>query len=118
MKIMLNNLPESLLLERDALELCIKAFCEVLQVEKIYLFGSHCQGTARPDSDVDLCVVAQGVDSQLKAAQTLRKSTRGIGRKPAFTLVPISVERLREKQENKDPFYLTILKEGVVIAQN
>ncbi len=116
MKIMLDKLPASLQSEKDVLGRCIVAFSGVLEIEKIYLFGSHCRGGSQLGSDVDLCIVAQNVESQFKVAQALRKSTRGINRKPAFTLVPISVERLKEKQEKRDPFYRTILEEGVIIA--
>ena len=30
---------------------------ETVEVEKIYLFGSHAYGTPRQDSDYDLCVI-------------------------------------------------------------
>jgi predicted nucleotidyltransferase len=33
---------------------------EVLPLQAVYLFGSHARGAARPDSDVDLCLVAEG----------------------------------------------------------
>jgi predicted nucleotidyltransferase len=40
-----------------------------LPLREVFLFGSHARGDARPDSDVDLCLVAEGAERQLQAAQ-------------------------------------------------
>ena len=34
----------------------------VVPLKAVYLFGSHARGEARPDSDVDLCLVAEGAE--------------------------------------------------------
>ena len=116
MKLLMENLPASLMADRDVLKQCLEAFAATVPVRKIYLFGSHPRGEAHEDSDIDLCVVADGVKSQFEAARQLRRSTRDIRPKPAFTLIPISPERLAEKEEQRDGFYGTVLKEGVLIA--
>lgn len=67
-----------------------------MPLKAVYLFGSHARGEARPDSDVDLCVVAEGAAAQLGAAQAFRRAMRPIRPKPAFTLVPIAPARLQE----------------------
>ena len=61
-----------------------------IRVDQAILFGSHARGDARPDSDVDLCIVADGAAEQIKAAQAFRRAMRPIRPKPAFTLVPIA----------------------------
>jgi len=88
----------------------------VMPLKAVYLFGSHARGNARPDSDVDLCLVAEGAAAQLKAAQAFRRAMRPIRSKPAFTLVPIAPERLEEKKAVKDFFFATVLQEGVLLA--
>jgi len=55
-------------------------------------------GEARPDSDVDLCLVAEGASEQLKAAAKFREAMWGIHRAPPFTLIPITPQRLAEKK--------------------
>ena len=69
-----------------------------------------------PDSDVDLCIVADGAIEQLKAARAFRRAMRPIRPKPAFTLVPIAARRLEEKRSSGDFFFATVLREGVLLA--
>jgi predicted nucleotidyltransferase len=67
--LLLDNLPSSLVPQRDTLARCLEAMNRALPLRAVYLFGSHARGEARPDSDVDLCLVAEGAEQQLKAAQ-------------------------------------------------
>jgi hypothetical protein len=41
---------------------------------------------------------------------------RPVWPRPAFTLLPISPSRLAEKKANRDHFFQTVLKEGVLLA--
>ncbi len=88
----------------------------VTPLRAVYLFGSHARGEARPDSDVDLCLVAEESGDQLKAAQRFREAIWDIRPKPSFTLVPISPQRLDEKKAVGDYFYRSVLTEGVLLA--
>ena len=115
---MLDHLPPSLIAQREVLGRCLEAFASSLPAREIYLFGSHLRGEANEHSDIDLCVVADGVTDQISAAQVLRRATRDIRPKPPFTLIPISPERLREKQARQDPFFTTILEKGMLIAKD
>lgn len=116
MKLHLSNLPEGLKAEREALRLCLEAFGRVLTVHKVLLFGSYARGEGTADSDVDLCVVAERAENQLEAARRLRCAIRDIRPKPPLTLIPITPERLSEKQEKRDHFFATILEEGILVA--
>jgi predicted nucleotidyltransferase len=115
-KVLMDNLPPSLREQREVLAKCLEAMDRVLPLKAVYLFGSHARGEARPDSDVDLCLVAEGAGQQLKAAQQFRRAMREIRPKPAFTLVPIAPERLEQKQAVGDHFFHTVLREGVLLA--
>ena len=116
MKLLLDNLPPSLAAHRDTLARCLEAMDRVLPLRTVYLFGSHARGDARPDSDVDLCVVADGAAKQLEAAQLFCRAIRPIRPKPSFTLVPITPERLAEKRRIGDYFFRTVLNQGVRLA--
>jgi len=68
MRLLFANLPASLDGQRESLARCLEAMNSVMPLRAVYLFGSHARGEARPDSDVDLCIVANGATEQLKAA--------------------------------------------------
>ena len=117
MKILIDNVPRELASYRNALCECIEAFARVKRVHQVYLFGSHARGEAGPNSDVDLCIVADDAERQLQTAQQFRHAMRDIWPRPAFTLVPIAPQRLAEKKASKDHFFMTVLKEGVLLAE-
>ncbi|MBM3859336.1 MAG: nucleotidyltransferase domain-containing protein [Verrucomicrobia bacterium] len=116
MRLLLDNLPASLQLQREALKQCLEAFNRARHVRAVYLFGSHARGEAQRDSDVDLCIVADGADRQCEAARDFRDELWGIWPRPSLTLIPISPRRLEEKKACGDHFFQTILQEGVLLA--
>jgi predicted nucleotidyltransferase len=116
MRLLLENLPPALESQRDTLARCIEAFNRVKPVREVYLFGSHARGEAHPDSDVDLCIVAEGAERQLETAEQFREAIWEVWPRPSFTLIPISPQRLNEKKESNDPFFATVLGEGVLLA--
>ncbi|MSU62396.1 MAG: nucleotidyltransferase domain-containing protein [Pedosphaera sp.] len=95
---------------------CLEAMDRALPLRAVYLFGSHARGESRPDSDVDLCLVADGAERQLQAAQKCHWAIWDIRGKPSLTLVPITPHRLDEKIAIGDFFFGTVLKEGVLLA--
>ena len=115
-RLLLENLPLSLAPQRETLARCLEAMNAALPLREVWLFGSHARGDARPDSDVDLCLVAEGAERQIKAAQTFRRAIWEIEDKPDFTLVPIAPERLAEKKAIDDHFFGTVLQEGILLA--
>ena len=60
------NLPEDL---REALDRAVAAIVEIAHPELVILFGSWAEGTARPDSDLDLLVVADYEDRGVLAGR-------------------------------------------------
>lgn len=116
MKLLLENLPPSLQDQRETLARCLEAMDRALPLKAVYLFGSHARGQARSGSDVDLCLVAEGAEEQLKTAQQFRRAISEIRPKPAFSLLPIAPQRLKEKQAAGDCFFQTVLNEGVPLV--
>jgi predicted nucleotidyltransferase len=115
-KLLLENLPPSLMPQREILRQCLEAMDAALPLRQVILFGSHARGEARPDSDVDLCLVADGAERQLEAAQKFREAIWDVWPRPSLTLVPITPARLREKYFVGDFFFGTVRKEGVLLA--
>lgn len=113
---MLENLPPSLAPHREAFWRCLEVIHAVLPLQEVILFGSHARGEAGPDSDVDLCLVADGAERQLEAARRWRVAMRSVWPRPSFTLIPIAPWRLAEKRACDDHFFATIFEEGVSLA--
>lgn len=119
MRLMLENLPPSLRADADVIRQCLEAFDRVMPLRTVYLFGSHARGEAREDSDVDLCIVSEDAAEQFAAAERLRHAIWEVWPRPSFTLIPISPLRLTEKKARHDPFFQTILNEGIqLVAKN
>lgn len=78
MELHLEDLPSSLAAHRDALASCLEAFDRLTPIHSVYLFGSHARGEAQPDSDVDLCIVAEGAERQQETARRYREAIGGI----------------------------------------
>jgi predicted nucleotidyltransferase len=116
MKLLLQNLPASLKDQRWPLERCLLAMDAAMPLRAVYLFGSHARGEARPDSDVDLCVVSDGAERQVAASRRLSEAILRVWPRPAFTVIPITPQRLTEKRAVRDPFFGTVLDEGVLLA--
>jgi predicted nucleotidyltransferase len=115
-KLHLENLPPSLESQRESLRRCLIAMDSALPLREVILFGSHARGDAHADSDVDLCLVADGAEQQLKASRQYRNAIWDVLPRPAFTLIPITPQRLSEKRHCGDHFFHTVLEEGVSLA--
>jgi uncharacterized protein len=116
MRLLLENLPPSLHPQRETLARCLQAINNVRHVHAVYLFGSHARGDARPDSDVDLCIVADGAEKQIATATEFRRALWPLRPGLSFTLLPITPLRLEEKKAVGDHFFQTVLSEGVELA--
>ena len=116
MKLKLENLPAGLHGQRETLARCLEAMNAALPLQAVYVFGSHARGEAQSDSDLDLCVVADGAEHQLEAARQWRRAMRRVWPGPSFTLVPLTPGRLAEKRARKDHFFATVLDEGLLLA--
>ena len=115
-KLLLDNLPAELESQRQTLAQCLEAMDRVMPLRAVYLFGSHARGEAQPDSDVDLCVVAEGAERQLEAARRFRVAMGDVWPCPPLTLLPITPQRLAEKRACHDHFFATVMEEGVILA--
>ncbi len=82
---------------------------------QIILFGSYARGDCGPDSDLDLLVVLDQVESPRAASVSLRGALRGL-------LVPIDIlvttpEQLEQHRNTIGLIYRTILSEGKVLYE-
>ncbi|MDU4203490.1 MAG: nucleotidyltransferase domain-containing protein [Negativicoccus succinicivorans] len=55
--------------------------CEKYDIPEVYIFGSYADGTARPDSDVDLIIDSTNVKGYLHLIQIINSMEEQLGKK-------------------------------------
>lgn len=84
-----------------------------LAPEKIFVFGSHARGSARPGSDVDLLVV--GVWNN-EPTRLLRHARQLVAHSfPPIDLVLCTPAELAKLERSQGPFLRSIIQSGVLI---
>ena len=83
--------------------------------QKIILFGSYARGDFGPDSDLDLMVVMDQVDSPRSESVRLRRALRGL-LAPVDIIVATS-EQLERHKNTIGLIYRVVLTEGKVIYE-
>lgn len=93
----------------------IRRIVTTIQPEKIVLFGSRARGEARPESDMDILVIAESQEPRYRRSSRLYSILSDI-------LVPMDImvyspEEVREWQNVHQAFITTALREGKVLYE-
>ena len=99
----------------DLNQIC-QIISDTVDVEKIFLFGSHAYGTPRADSDYDLCVVIP--DGALRPVEATQKIYRALYRRQS-TPVDVVVYRAGnfERRRQAPTLERKISREGVLLHE-
>ena len=82
---------------------------------KIIVFGSHARGEGTPDSDLDILVVLDEIESSRAESIRLRRALRGL--MYPFDIIVSTPEQLARYRHIPGLIYKTILDEGQVIYE-
>ena len=88
---------------------------QVIEPEKIILFGSRVNGLSNEDSDYDLLIVKSDLKHRRQTAIKIHKSL--IGTNVSTDIIVETPERLEKFKNTIGYVYKTILEEGVVIYE-
>ncbi len=99
----------------DQLSEITRRILGVSDPQRIILFGSYARGDYGPDSDLDLMVVMDQVDSPRSESVRLRRALRGL-------LAPVDIivatpEQLERHRNTIGLIYRAVLTEGKVIYE-
>lgn len=87
--------------------------CNTFRVKRIFLFGSHAKGSAKPDSDIDVGVVIDGLENmdEIKVLSELYNKTKKIN-----TLIePLCISYKQYKKPQPASILADIIKTGITI---
>ena len=102
----------AILAELDILK---KLIISTVPVEQIYLFGSHANGTAHKDSDLDLYVVLND-NVQMRLIDAVTQIRLAIGRKKTMSVDILANTLTRYRERSQWPtIERTISREGIKI---
>lgn len=97
----------------NALEMVVQTVVEAKKPQQIVLFGSHADGKARWDSDIDLLVVMETEGTRLQRALEIRRLFKKLPcPMDIFVCTPAEVEYW---QDLPSSFISHMLKHGVVL---
>ncbi len=80
------------------------------------LYGSQARGDARPDSDIDILILLEGNQRDLKREDYISGELYEIELKFGVVISPLIMLRTQwEKRPIKTPFYINVMNEGIRI---
>jgi len=81
--------------------------------EQVILYGSYAQGTAGPNSDIDLLVIAQTDEKFYQRMATVKGLIRGLRKGLAVSPMVLTRKELEKRVQINDKFITHILKQGI-----
>jgi predicted nucleotidyltransferase len=102
-------------IDAGLVEEIVRRIVETLSPHKIVLFGSQARGDARPESDIDLLVIADSTQPRYRRSAPLYGALSDI-LMPMDILV-YSPEEVQEWSEVRQAFVTTAVREGKVLYE-
>ena len=97
------------------LQLIVQRVVSVCSPEQIVLFGSAARGNARPDSDLDILIVAESTKPRWERSAPIYAALSDIP--TAMDVVVYTSEEIAEWREVPQAFVTTAIREGIVLYE-
>ncbi len=95
----------------------VRRIVEAADPERIILFGSRAHGEHRPDSDLDILVIAESDEPRSVRSQKLYTATSSIPRDVDTDILVYTPDEVREWSTAPRAFVTTALREGTVLYE-
>jgi predicted nucleotidyltransferase len=104
------------MVDKEIIDVIIKAATDTANVSQIYLFGSRAKGLARDDSDYDIYIVINDNENTepLDILFGFKMKTRKKTKMHAVDVLTMKESRFAERA-NSNTFERTILNEGILL---
>lgn len=93
----------------------VEGIVELLEPERVILFGSYARGQAGPGSDLDLLVVIETDEPPLEACIRVRRAARARCHGVPMDVLAYTPEELEARLAAGHPLLERILREGVAL---
>lgn len=104
------------LTEKDEMDEIVDRIVKTIHPQKIVLFGSRARNQARPDSDIDILVIAESDEPRYKRSRVLYGALHNM-RTPIDVIV-YTPEEVIDWSQVRQAFVTTALREGKVLYEN
>jgi predicted nucleotidyltransferase len=94
----------------------VRRIVGVIQPEKVILFGSRARDEARPESDIDLLVIAKSTLPRYRRSAPLYGALSDI--LISMDILVYSPEEVKEWSKVRQAFVTTAIREGKIIYEN
>ncbi len=95
----------------------VRRIVEAADPERIILFGSRVRGEHRPDSDLDILVIAESDEPRSVRSRMLYTATSSIARDVDADILVYTPDEVREWSSAPRAFVTTALREGRVLYE-
>jgi len=93
----------------------VRRIVETISPEKVILFGSQARGDARPESDLDLLVIADSTQPRYRRSAPLYGALSDIF--VPMDILVYSPEEVKEWSQVRQAFVTTAVREGKVLYE-
>ena len=103
-------------IDANLMDEIVRRIVKTIDPEKIILFGSQARREARPESDIDLLVIAESTQPRYRRAAPLYGALSDI--LAPMDILVYSPEEVQEWSQVPQAFVTTAIREGNVLYEN
>ena len=102
-------------LDAHIIEELVRRIVEAVHPERVFLFGSRALGDARPESDIDLLVIAHSTQPRYRRSSVLYEALSDII--TPMDILVYTPEEVEEWSQVPQAFITTAVREGKVLYE-